>query len=242
LNAEISKQTRDGIANSRQLVVVTTDGWDTVDGVLRRYERAKTAGQWRPVGDSVPVVVGRNGMAWGRGLQGEPPVAGNDSSSGAPPVKKEGDGRSPAGIFSLSSAFGYAPRDQAGVLKLPYEQAVKTLECVDDSQSTHYNRVLDRNGVSNPDWKSSEQMLRDDDLYRWGVIVDYNAKGEAGCGSCIFMHIWEGPGKGTAGCTAMEAARIEEILRWLDVKKRPALAQLPRAEFERLRKAWGLPE
>jgi D-alanyl-D-alanine dipeptidase len=238
LNAEVHEQANRGISSSRQLIVVTTEGWNAVDGELRRYERTKTGQAWKPVGEMIPVVVGRNGMAWGEGLHGAVPISGKDSY----PVKKEGDGRSPAGIYGLSSAFGYAPRGRAGNLKLPYTQAVKTLECVDDPQSTQYNKVIDRNSVNNPDWKSSEQMLRDDDLYRLGVIVDYNTNGQAGCGSCIFLHIWEGPGKGTAGCTAMAADRMEEVLRWLDAEKRPAIAQLPRIEFEKYRKVWKLPE
>jgi D-alanyl-D-alanine dipeptidase len=224
-------------ASSRQLILVTTAGWNAVDGAMRRYERDSIKHQWKPVGEKTPVVVGRNGMAWGKGLHGESLVSGKDSY----PVKKEGDGRSPAGVFSLSSAFGYASRGQTGTVRLPYVEATATLECVDDPQSAHYNKVLDRAGVKNPDWKSSERMRRDDDQYRWGVVVDHNAKGEAGCGSCIFLHIWDAPGKGTAGCTAMESARMEETLRWLDAGKRPVLVQLPQAEFERLRRAWGLP-
>jgi D-alanyl-D-alanine dipeptidase len=173
-------------------------------------------------------------MAWGTGLHG--------GAIGQGQVKQEGDGRSPAGVFRLNSAFGYAPRERAGEVKLPYVQAIATLECVDDPQSTHYNRIVDRADVENPDWKSSERMLRDDDQYRWGVVVDQNAKGEPGCGSCVFLHVWEAPGKGTAGCTAMNPSSMEYLLRWLDAKKRPMLVQLPRAEFERLREAWGLPD
>lgn len=224
----------EALAKSRQLILVTTAGWNAVDGEMRRYERDSANHQWKSVGVKVPIVVGRSGMAWGNGLHG--------GAIGEGPIKKEGDGRSPAGIFNLSSAFGYASHKQAGGLKLPYVQAIAALECVDDPLSEHYNKVLDRASVENPDWKSSEQMRRDDDQYRWGVVVDHNAKGERGCGSCIFLHIWDAPGKGTAGCTAMEAARMEETLRWLDAGKRPVLVQLPRAEFERLRKVWGLPE
>jgi hypothetical protein len=33
---------------------------------------------------------------------------------------------------------------------------------------------------------------------------------------------------------------MEDLLRRLDAKKRPMLVQLPQAEFERLRKGWGL--
>ncbi len=228
-----SSSIQKSLADSSQLILVTTTGWDSIEGEMKRYERDSIDGVWKMIGEKNQIVVGRNGMAWGKGLHG---YAAKDG-----PVKKEGDNRAPAGIFSLSAAFGYAPREQAGELFMPYIQAIATLECVDDPESRHYNRVVDRAGIDDPDWKSSERMRRDDDQYRWGVVVDHNAKGETGCGSCVFLHIWEAPEKGTAGCTAMDAGVILDILRWLDPDKRPALVQLPQAEFERLRNAWGLP-
>ena len=223
----------EAIAESRQLILVTTGGWNAVEGEARLYERDSINDHWKAVGEKIPIVVGRNGMAWGRGLHGD--------AIGESPMKQEGDGRAPAGVFSLSSAFGYAPPEQAGDVKFPYVQVVATLECVDDPQSTHYNRIIDRGAVENPDWKSSERMRRDDDQYRWGVVVDHNAQGASGRGSCVFLHIWEGPGKGTAGCTAMNSSSMEDLLRRLDAKKRPILVQLPQVELARWRKAWGLP-
>ncbi len=228
-----SRQSSNNFMNSRQLIVVTTNEWGSVVGVLRRYERNEDNQSWKAIGEEIPVNVGRNGMAWGRGLHVE-----KISDS---PVKKEGDGKAPAGIFSLSLAFGYTTKAEAGAVKLPYVQATPTLECVDDSQSANYNKVLDRKSVGKPDWKSSEQMRRQDEQYRWGVVVDHNSKGEPGCGSCIFLHIWAGPGKGTAGCTAMEARKMEEVMNWLDSAKNPLLVQLPAAEYRGLRQAWGLP-
>lgn len=232
---QMNSSLSEALAESRQLILVTTGGWDAVDGEMRLYERGSANGQWKAVGEKIPVVVGRNGMAWGKGLHG-----GGLSEGGEGPVKQEGDGRAPAGVFRLGSVFGYAPPEQAGEVKLPYIQAVATLECVDDPQSAHYNRIVDRSRVEKPDWKSSERMRRDDDQYRWGVVVDHNAKGAPGCGSCIFMHIWESPGKGTAGCTAMNLSSMESLRLWLDEKKRPILVQLPKREFERLREVWGL--
>jgi L,D-peptidoglycan transpeptidase YkuD (ErfK/YbiS/YcfS/YnhG family) len=224
-------------AQARQLLIVTTKDWNAVDGELLRYERV-TGQAWRLVGEKTAIVVGRSGLAWGKGLHGDSAALAKASD----PIKKEGDGRAPAGIFKLSSAFGYAPREQAGKVKLPYVQATKTLECVDDPLSVNYNRILDGQRVSAPDWKSSEQMRRDDELYRWGVVVDHNANPpQYQCGSCIFLHIWQAKGKGTAGCTAMEAARMEEILFWLDPQKQPLLVQLPRAELSRLGEHWRLP-
>jgi L,D-peptidoglycan transpeptidase YkuD (ErfK/YbiS/YcfS/YnhG family) len=224
----------EAMIESRQLILVITSGWNAVDGEMRLYERDSINDQWKAVGEKISIVVGRNGMAWGKGLHG--------AAIGEGPVKREGDGRSPAGVFSLSSAFGYAPREQVGEVKLPYIQAVSTLECVDDPQSAHYNRIIDRGAVENPDWKSSERMRRDDDQYRWGVVVDHNADGAPGRGSCVFLHIWEAPRKGTAGCTAMDLSSMEDLLRRLDAKKRLVLVQLPQAEFERLRTVWGLPD
>lgn len=225
------------LAQSQQLILVTTKDWNAVDGELRSYERAPNGKSWQRKETAFVIAVGRNGMAWGKGLHGEPAVLSRQGD----PIKKEGDGRAPAGVFNLSSAFGYAQQQNAQV-KLPYLQATAMSECVDDTRSAYYNRLVERNKIANPDWKSSEQMRRNDELYRLGVVVDHNTdKPEAGAGSCIFLHIWERAGKGTAGCTAMEPERMEKLLSWLDPKKNPVLVQLPQAAFERLRDSLGLP-
>ncbi len=226
------------LAQSKQLILVTTKDWNAVDGELRSYERAPNGKSWQRKGETFAVVVGRNGMAWGKGLHGEPMAL----ASPGDPIKKEGDGRAPAGVFRLSSAFGYAPKDKSGNVKLPYLQATAMSECVDDTRSAYYNRLVERDKIANPDWQTSEEMRRKDELYRLGVVVDHNAgKPEAGAGSCIFLHIWSGAGKGTAGCTAMEPKRMEELLSWIDPKKNPVLVQIPQAAFERLRESLGLP-
>jgi D-alanyl-D-alanine dipeptidase len=223
------------LAASRQLVLVVTPDWNAVDGVLWRYERRNAKENWRPLGPGLPIVVGKKGMAWGSGL--------HELQSGTGPIKKEGDGKSPAGIFRLSRAFGYASADQAGAIRLPYTHLTGTVECVDDESSAHYNTILDRQSVGAPDWKSSEKMREQQDYYRWGVVVDHNsAPVSKGGGSCIFLHIWKQAGSGTAGCTAMKAAPMEELMRWLDPAAKPLLVQLPEAEYQRLRVKWQLPE
>ena len=111
---------------------------------------------------------------------------------------------------------------------MPYLSLTPSVECVDDSSSKFYNRVVDRSSIAAPDWNSSEQMLRNDDLYRWGVLVEHNASpAQAGAGSCIFMHIWRGPGQPTVGCTAMPQADLESLIAWLN----PASTPLDRAQF-----------
>jgi L,D-peptidoglycan transpeptidase YkuD (ErfK/YbiS/YcfS/YnhG family) len=84
--------------------------------------------------------------------------------------------------------------------------------------------------------------MRSIEQYRLGVIVGYNAAPpKRGLGSCIFLHIWAGPGSTTAGCTAMDAGALGEAMTWLDPARRPTLVQLPSAAYARLREAWGLP-
>ena len=85
-------------AGAGQLVLVTTADWDATTGTLRYYQREGT--RWRQVGGPFDITVGRTGTAWGIGLH----AARNDG-----PVKREGDGKAPAGVFAIGTAFGYAP-------------------------------------------------------------------------------------------------------------------------------------
>lgn len=205
-------------------------------GTLQKYERANPHGKWTAVGKPFAVVVGKNGLGWGTGVAPAPSQAGD----GSDPVKKEGDGKAPAGVFRLRTAFGYASERLSGS-RMPYLNLTPSVECVDDTHSTFYNRVLDRGTVA-ADWNSSEQMLRKDELYRWGVVVDHNSDPPApGAGSCIFLHIWRGPGQGTVGCTAMPQEQIESLLGWLDPARAPLLVQLPAEQYKKLRSRWKLP-
>ncbi len=227
---------------STQVLVVTTQDWNGVDGVLQAYERPSVHRKWKAVGNPIAVVVGKNGLGWGAGVEpvGEAERSKADEAVTPEPVKREGDGKSPAGIFRLSASFGYAARAQAG-WKMPYLSLTPPVECVDDASSKLYNRVVDRATVS-PDWKSFEQMLRPDGLYRWGLVVDHNSDPVTpGSGSCIFLHIWAGQGQSTSGCTAMAQEQMEGILAWLDPARNPLLVQLPRAQYKRLRRRWKLP-
>ncbi|WP_420128626.1 L,D-transpeptidase family protein [Longimicrobium sp.] len=217
-----------------QMIVVTTADWDAVDATLQRYERGAPDQAWRAVGTAIPAAVGRTGLAWGTGIHPDPGIAG--------PVKREGDGKAPAGIFRLSSAFGYAPAAETGWIRLPYVQTDAGIECVDDSRSRFYNRRVARDTIPQPDWTSHEELRRNDELYRWGVWVDHNSDPPAPMGgSCIFLHVWAVPGAATSGCTAMAESDLRQLLAWLDPRARPVLVQLPAAQHGTLRGAWRLP-
>ncbi len=230
LLAQSGKDSPAPLRNSRQLVLVLTSDWDAVDGSLRRFERPSVGSPWKPVGAVVPVVVGKNGMGWDAKLPLEPAGV---------PVKREGDTKSPAGVFRLGKAFGRSSEELEGV-RLPHLPLGDDLECVDDAHSPHYNQLVRRKEVSQPDWTSSEKMWQER-LYKRGVVVEYNTPARPAAGSCIFLHIWNGPHRGTAGCTAMEEANLIEVMKWLDQSRNPVLVQLPKAGYERLKTVWQLP-
>jgi D-alanyl-D-alanine dipeptidase len=217
---------------SQQLVVVTSPSWTSTVGIMTRFERASPTSAWRRIDAPIPLVVGRTGIAWGIGFD-------NVSSDG--PHKREGDGKSPAGIFALDTAFGFSPRESLPNIRLPYVQLLSTTDCVDDTASTHYNTVVDRRTVPLVDWNSAEHM-REVPQYRIGVIVGYNSSPPVkGRGSCIFLHIWAGPDSHTAGCTAFDEAKLREIMQWLDPRKRPLLVQLTGDQYNKLKASWRLP-
>lgn len=223
----------DALYDARQMVVVTTADWNSVSGVLQRFERHGSHDKWKAVGQPFPIVVGKTGLAWGDGLITSERLG---ADGGKDPVKREGDGKAPAGVFSLGTAFGYEPQLLAGS-RMPYTRLTSSMECVDDVKSQHYNRIVDRQSIRAPDWSSSEQMLRNDELYYWGVYVAHNANPtRPGSGSCIFLHIWRGAGQGTVGCTAMPKEDIEQLIEWFDPAKSPLLVQMPRAQYDHARK------
>lgn len=218
----------------RQLVLVITPSYEATQGMLHKFQREKNSAQWKKIGEPIAIVVGRSGLGWGEGLHASIP---SDR-----PLKREGDGRSPAGAFALSTAFGFASTKEMGELHLPYLQITEGLECVDDSASQHYNALVDRAKLNTSDWQSSEKMFLIKHDYRLGVFVEHNTKpSRPGYGSCIFLHIWSGPTEPTIGCTAMDDAEMEAIIKWLRAEAAPVLVQLPQEEYGGVRAEWHLP-
>ena len=210
------------ITDTKQLLVVTTKNWSTPSGLLQRYE--KEGDHWYKVGRAIEVKLGRNGLGWGRGLHSIP--------KDAKIIKKEGDGKAPAGIFTLKQAFGYQPFD----VKYPYEVYRTTDHCVDDVNSKFYNKIVDSTRVR-ADYQSFEHMKFPKDYYKYGIVVNHNHIDEAGAikgaGSCIFIHIKKVP---TAGCTVMSESEMKEIIKWLDADKEPLLVQGTEEQVRELRK------
>ncbi len=215
-----------------QLVTVVSEDWDRFRVMVRRYERL-SGQEWEPVGRAIDAVIGREGYGWGRGLHGSGAPAGRPG-----PVKREGDGRSPAGVFEIGTVYGYELAREG--VSLPYLQATPELRCVDDPKSRHYNRIVSTTNTAS-DWRSAEHMRRPDELYSTAIVIEHNTKTtKVGAGSCIFFHVWRGPDSGMAGCTAMPRDNLEPFARWLQPGAAVVVA-LPRSEYNALKLRWGLP-
>ena len=197
---------------SEQLVVVVSEEMNATTAVMQRYEKKR---RWEKAGEAVPVTLGRSGLG---------------HVSGDAPLKNEGDGRSPAGVFPIVSTFGYDEQPAGG---MPYLYADEKLICIDDAADPRYNRIVSLDGEEP---KSFEWMRRKDGLYRYGAVIGYNEAGEKGRGSCIFIHLNHPDHRPTSGCTAMEEAPLIELLRWLDPAKHPQIVQIPKSECETYKK------
>jgi L,D-peptidoglycan transpeptidase YkuD (ErfK/YbiS/YcfS/YnhG family) len=181
-------------AESRQAVVVDWSGSPSTGSAIRLYERGDSG--WKQVDGTIPAVAGRNGFA----------PAGE---------KREGDGLTPSGVFPLERGFGYEPFPA----RLSYLVLTPEMIWIDDPRSGRYNMLSERDG---DEGFSFEVMRRDDDLYKYGIVVEYNTKEIVpGAGSAIFFHIWRDPATPTAGCVAAAEPDIVRLLGWLDPAQHP---------------------
>ncbi len=198
---------------SEQLVVVLSPDLNATAASMQRYDKN---GSWMKRGDPITVTLGRSGLGY---------VAFKE------PLKNEGDGRSPDGLFPITSAFGY---DQNTTFKLPYWHADDNLYCVDDVNDSRYNKILRIFDKSNLP-ASYETMRRSDEVYRYGAVIGYNDIAQRGRGSCIFIHLNHPDKRPTSGCTAMDEAPLLELLNWLDPAKKPQILQILKSECGKYR-------
>ena len=224
-----------------QMVLVVAKDWSTTSAIVYRLERGSPEEPWRTFGSPMKAILGRAGLAWDE-------QAGQ--ATNGHPFKQEGDGKSPAGIFHIGTIYGTVPAASPSVKKLhlPYRQITGDLECVDDVNSAQYNRMVERSRVPSPDWNSSERINSlTASVYRWLAVIDYNHNGtRRGAGSCIFLHVADGGGHPTAGCTALKEADLLELLEWIDPSKSPVMVQtaaegLPGLKRSQPRLLKGLP-
>lgn len=227
----LPRPNRPGIPDdATQAIVVTTGKWKDFRGELHRFERTDGGSPWVRLSSPVAVSLGRYGMGWGRGLH-------PDQEDG--PVKFEGDHRSPAGVFDLGEARGYAMQPPVGT-SWPFRHSGTRWRCMDDTRSDAYNTFLSTQGMPLP---PSVGIARRETVFELMLFVKHNTSPVLrGAGSCVFLHVWAKPDQPTQGCVAMSRESLARLLPWLDLDRRPVLVQLPAPIHQKFRAEWSLPD
>lgn len=121
--------------------------------------------------------------------------------------EKEGDGKTPAGLFPIGPAFGVLPDPGT---RLSYTQLTPTHYWVDDPKSRYYNRFVCMDETILPDWQSAEHLFSQRAAYAYALPLAYNADCVPAKGSAIFLHC--GIGRATKGCIALPQSAMRHLL------------------------------
>ena len=197
------------VGQSSQVIIVTTSSSTSFKATIQVYE--KINGVWQHAFKDIQGVVGRNGVD----------------------KKKEGDGKSPTGIYSFGTAFGTVSRPTG--IKMPYTVSTEHDYWIDDVNSLDYNKWVNYEGDPKERWASFERLKITP--YKYSLVINYNTYDIVpGKGSAIFMHIGSSSSKGTAGCINISEINMLKILKWLDPSKDPILIQGTKVYVESLAK------
>ena len=186
---EEDERTIEDIADTEQIVIVQSYG---TNANVMLFEQ--NSGEWEQVLETSGVV-GRNGVS---------------------AESREGDYRTPKGIFPLGIAFG---TENIENLSIEYRQLNQRCYWVDDPESEYYNQWVESDVVT---WKSAEHLIDYPTAYHYVVAINYNMNPIVPyAGSAIFLHCRTADS--TAGCVAVPTNDMIWILHWLDSSKNPMI-------------------
>jgi L,D-peptidoglycan transpeptidase YkuD (ErfK/YbiS/YcfS/YnhG family) len=191
------------LGNSGQLLIVSCASWNSTHAVLEAYER--------------------DGESWSRVLE---PVEARIGSTGMVEAerRRQGTGTTPAGMFTLTEAFGLAPDPGTA---LPYSHVTSSDHWwVCDPGSPHYNqlRLSTAGGFRPTDTgrRASERIVDHAPEYDHVVVVDFNRPHpDRSLGSGIFIR--GGVTLPTDGGVGIAPENVLRLLAWLDPARRPVV-------------------
>jgi len=131
--------------------------------------------------------------------------------------KKEGDGTTPSGLFSLVFAFGHAAEADT---KMEYRQITEGTYWVNDPESALYNQWTQQKGEGI--WSYAEDLHNSGVRYNIAFVVGYNYGEDMvpGAGSGIFLHCGD---YATDGGICMKEVNMRKLAAWLDQTESPQI-------------------
>ena len=185
-----------GIGGAQQVVVVATNGASSSTATVTAYERGATG--WTQVFGPWFSYIGRGGVA----------------PAGA---KREGDGRTPSGVFGFDFMFGV---DANPGVRFAFRRITgPNIVWDDDPASANYNEWVDDTTASAG---ASPEPMDTTPSYLYGAVIAYNDTRTPGLGSGIFLHVSHG--SPTHGCVSLSEGELLDVLRWLDPARSPRIA------------------
>ncbi len=140
-----------------------------------------------PDGTALPATYGRGGLA---------------------PDKREGDLKTPVGLFPMRCCYYRPDRMEAPLTGLPVVALSSSDGWCDDPADARYNQH-----VTLPYSGRHETLWRDDAIYDLIIPLGYNDNPVTpGKGSAIFLHLMRDDGVGTEGCIALQRADLLALL------------------------------
>ncbi len=119
---------------------------------------------------------------------------------------KQGDKKTPTGIFTPTVAFGLKKDPGA---KLPYTKLNKYLYW--SSSEENYNKMVD---IRKQKDVRGEHLIDHNPSYTYSLDMGYNVEGVYKKGTALFMHCYgKGDYKSTLGCVAVSEKNMKKILR-----------------------------
>jgi L,D-peptidoglycan transpeptidase YkuD (ErfK/YbiS/YcfS/YnhG family) len=122
--------------------------------------------------------------------------------------KREGDGKTPIGVFDITEGFFRQDRVRCGNVMVKARPLRKSDGWCEVPGSGKYNQH-----VKLPFRDGHETMWRDDGAYDIVFATSHNQKPRVqGLGSAIFFHLTREGSSGTAGCVAVSLPDMRKIL------------------------------
>ena len=185
-----------GAGPASQAIVVSAAAYGRTTATLTAYQRAGAG--WRTSFGPWTADIGNRGFA--------PPGA-----------KREGDGRTPSGLYGFAFFFGV---DANPGVRFSYRQVAGTQDVWDDDPASPlYNEWVD-SSRQNPG--AQPEPMDNLPVYAYGAVIGYNSRRTRGLGSAIFLHVSDGGS--TLGCVSLPSPELLALLRWLDPAQRPMIA------------------
>ena len=182
----------EGAEAATQVLIVAAFSEDATDAWISLHEK-QPDGSWHMI-MTTPGFIGKNGLG----------------------KTKEGDAKTPTGVFHFNRAFGIA--DDPGS-KIPYVKVDNgSYWSGDVREGYHYNELVSIKDLPELETGDSEHIIDYIYHYQYCLNISYNEECIPGLGSAIFLHCY-GPAKPfTGGCVAVPEDCMKFIMQTVDEK------------------------